>query len=118
MIELTKLYLSDRLWRFRRLWILPLIYQSLNTLSSTILTILIPYTPLNLIIFSLIFIILLMFNPWHLSDQITYQCLSTQSVPIYQFSWTALIKNTYYIYLSMAFLFNYDTIYYLRSGWD
>lgn len=114
MIELTKLYLADRLYRFKIYGILPFLYQSLNVMLATLLTIIVPYTPFNLLIYILIVLFIYFINPFHLSDQITYICLSDEAIPRAQFSWKSLFKNSYYCYLFVAFILNYDTIHYLK----
>lgn len=114
MTELTKLYLSDKLNDFRQYAILPMLYQSMNTLLSTIITIIIPYTPFNLLIYLLIFIFIYIFNPNNSTYKMVYQCVSYQAIPEYEFSWKSTLVNTYYVYVIIAFLLNYDTIYHLK----
>ena len=115
MTELTKLYIGDQLSRFREYGIFPFVYQPMGTLLSTIITIIIPYTPFNLLIYLVVMIFLAIFNPYNYASQIIYQCASDQLIPQYQFSFKSLIIKTYYIYFICAFLLNYDTIYHLKN---
>ena len=110
MSELTQLYLSDLFYRFEKYGIFSFIYQSFNVTLATLLTIILPYTPFNFMIYMFISMLIYFINPWHLSDKTTYICLTSEAIPRYQFSWSQLMKNAYYCYLFVAFILNYNVI--------
>jgi len=115
MSELTKLYVADKFSQFRQYGIFPFVYRSMGTLLSTLITIIIPYTPFNFLLYLVTLCFLYIFNPFHYADEMIYQCASDQLIPQYKFSFMTLLKKTYYIYLILAFLLNYDTIYFLKN---
>ena len=106
--------LTSNLLQFQKLGMFPHIYQSFNPLFATILTIIIPYTPLNLLLYMAILLIIFLFNPSHLTDQITYKCIAYDAVPFYEFSWKKTFLQSYYLYLFIAFCLNYDIIYHIK----
>jgi hypothetical protein len=69
-----------------------------------------PYTPINAIVFMLVFIIIYLINPFNLANRKEHYCRFNKPNTRYKNDiWTAL-KNTYYYYIIIALMINYNTI--------
>lgn len=85
------------------------VLDNLNVFASAILFTLVPYTPLNVIIFTLIFLVIYFTNLFNLGSKRVDYCRYNQHEVAYQRNLVACLKNTYFIYFIVAFLVNYNT---------
>ena len=86
------------------------ILEKLPTLLGAVITTIIPYTPINVIIFSVIFLIVYIFNPFGLSNNTIHYCRFNKLSDRNESSVWKALKSSYYYYFLIATLVNYDTI--------
>lgn len=92
--------------KFRLMYIPDLILKQFPPFLGSFIMSLLPITPINIIIFLLLFTLIFSFNPFNLSKSTTYQCKGGEVSKTLQFSLWTTIKNTYYFYFIVSYVVN------------
>ena len=99
------------LHKFALLFVPRTIINNLHVFLSAFLVSLIPYTPINFCIFVVTFILIYSSNIFGLADKVNHYCRYNQAQKSYQPNVWIALKNTYLIYLFIAILVNYNSIF-------
>ncbi len=83
-----------------------LILRSLPPFIGSFVISLLPVTPINLIIFLSVLVLIYYTNIFNLSKSPDYSCKNNLIVTKTSFSFWTLIKNTYYYYFIIAYVVN------------
>jgi len=92
------------------LLLIPDFILNLNVLPATIITTIIPYTPINLLIFVLIFLVIYFTGIFNLSQKDAPYCRYNKLEQKKEFSTLVTLLNAYKIYFVVAFIINYNSI--------
>ena len=96
--------------KFFLLFIPRFVLEGMPVFMGTLLVTLIPYTPVNLIIFTLIFLVIFMTDIFGLGSHTDCGCKFNQPETKSVFSVWTVLKSTYMIYLVIAYIVNYNTV--------
>ena len=95
--------------KFFLLFIPRLFLDNLPTMLTAFIVTLVPYTPINAIVFCLIFLIIYLTDIFGLASKDVHYCRFNQPKVRTEIElWTAL-KNTYYWYFIIMMMINYNT---------
>ena len=97
---------SHAISKFRLMFIPDVILKHFPPFLGSLLMSLLPITPVNIIFFMLIFTLIFTLNPFDLSKSTTYQCKNGTLSKTTKFSLWTTIKNTYYFYFIVSYVFN------------
>ena len=98
--------LSHAINKFRLMFIPDLLLKNIPPFISSLVISLLPLTPINLIIFIIIFIVIYASNLFNMSHGTTYTCRDKTIVKKSAFSLWSTIKSTYYFYFMVAYIVN------------
>ena len=102
--------LSYSINKFFLLFIPKVLLDNLAAPLTALLVTMIPYTPIDVMVFSLIFLIIYFTNIFGLGSQTIHYCRFNKPESRKETNvWTTL-KNTYYFYFLIALMINYNTI--------
>lgn len=101
--------------KFLLLLIPEFILTDLTTLPAAIIITLIPYTPINILVFMLVFLIIYFTGIFGLGRRNEPYCRYNQLETRTNFSLWQTIKQSYFIYFLVAFLINYNNIFVFQS---
>jgi hypothetical protein len=102
--------LSHAISTFRIMFIPDLLLKHIPPFISSLIISALPLTPINLIIFLLILTLIYTTNIMNLTKKEDYSCRGSTLVKKTSFSFWSMIKNTYYIYLLIAYGVNLLTL--------
>ncbi len=88
----------------------PRMIKNLPLALASFLISIIPYTPLNLLIFCVILTVISLTNLFYLAQEANYSCKFNKLQTEYSRNIWTIIKNSYYIYLYIAFVLNFQIL--------
>ena len=93
-----------------RLSQIPVPLQSLPPFIGSLVVSLIPFTPLNILLYLTIFTLVYLLNPFGLGTANSYSCTDNRLNSVNSTSIWATLKDTYYIYFIIAYIINLITL--------
>lgn len=96
--------------KFFLLFIPKLFLENLPALITSFAITVIPYTPVNVIIFSLMFLFIYLTNIFSMASKTVHYCRFNKVENRQEQSLWSALKNTYYMYLLVALIVNYNTV--------
>ena len=107
--------LRYELHKFSLLLVPDFLLKNLHTFVGAIIISLVPYTPINFIIFCIVFLFVYWSNILNLSSYTVNYCRYNQPDVNYRKSILSALRNSYLIYLFIAILINYNSIFIYQS---
>lgn len=98
--------LGHAISKFRIMFIPDILLKSIPPFISSLLISLLPVTPINMIIFIFIFILIYSLNLFGMSKAYDYDCKDKTLVKKNKFSFWTTLKNTYWFYFLVAYVVN------------
>ena len=98
--------LSHAITKFRLMFIPDILLKNIPPFISSLVISLIPVTPINLLIFVFIFILIYALNLFGMSKATVYECKDKTLIKKNKFSFWATLKSTYYFYFMVAYVVN------------
>jgi hypothetical protein len=102
--------LSHAVSKFRLMFIPDLLLKKLPPFISSLIISLLPVTPVNLIVFLLVLTLIYTTNLFNMSRSDSFECRDKTLVKKSRFSFWTLVKNTYYYYFLISYVFNLLTL--------
>lgn len=101
--------------KFLIMWIPNFFLENIPSFVTSALTTFIPYTPINMIIFATVFVVVYFSNIHNNASKEIHYCRYNKPKTRYESSIWEALKNSYRIYFIVAFTVNYSTIYKYKS---
>jgi hypothetical protein len=98
--------LSHAISKFKLMFIPDMLLKNIPPFISSLVISILPVTPINLIIFILIFAFVYSSNIFNMSHANSYECRNKTLVKKHHFSLWATLKNAYYFYFIIAYIVN------------
>lgn len=96
--------------KFMLLFIPKLLLDYLPAMLTSLIVTIVPYTPINVIVFSLIFLVIYLVNPFGMSNQSIHYCRFNKSNVRTEISVWTTMGNAYYFYFLVMMMVNYNTV--------
>jgi hypothetical protein len=87
------------------------VVSKLPTIVASLFVTTLPVTPIDMVLFSSIFVFLYFTNIFGLGSKNKWTCRYNQPKPVSQSSILSTLYKAYMIYLPIAFIINYNTIF-------